>query len=102
MDNHFSSNKHCVTIKYNAQYHFESYLERLSWINIFCSLHETDGLKIYFEIGISILCFRRRPQQASLHPVHCDVECFSCNMKITNNVYFQWFRDLQIIYDLNI
>ena len=98
MDNHFNSNKNFVTIKYNAQYNFESYLECLSCINIFCSLHETDGLKI----GISILCFRRRPQQSSLHLVHCDVECFGCNMKITNNVYFKSFRDLQIIYDLNI
>ena len=45
-------------------------------MNIFWSLRETDGLKIDFEIGISILCFRRRPQQVSLRPLHCDVECF--------------------------
>ena len=28
---------------------------------------------------ISILCFRRRPQQVSLHPMHYDVKCIGCN-----------------------
>ena len=35
-------------------------------------------VKIDF-IGISILCFRRRPQEVSLRPLHCDVKCFDCD-----------------------
>ena len=63
---------------------FESYyLRRLSCINYFCSLRYRGGLKINFEIGISILCFRRR--QVSLRPWHCNVKW----MKISNDVYFQ-------------
>ena len=44
----------------------------------FFSIHcvNTSGLKLNFEKGISIQCFRRRPQQVSLRPLHCDVECF--------------------------
>ena len=33
------------------------------------------GLKIDFGFVISILCFRRSPQQGSLRPLPCDVEC---------------------------
>ena len=44
------------------------------------SIHyvNTSGLKLNFEKGISIQCFRRRPQQVSLRPLHCDVEYFDC------------------------
>ena len=51
---------------------FESYQEQFFCINSFCSLPETGGLKIDFEIEISILSFRRRPQQVSLSLLHCD------------------------------
>ena len=45
------------------------------------SIHcvNTSGLKLNSEKGISIQCFRRRPQQVSLRPLHCDVECFDCD-----------------------
>ena len=42
-------------------------------------------LKINLKIGVSIQCFRRRPQQVRLCVLHCDVE----RTKTTNNVYFQ-------------
>ena len=49
----------------------------------FFSIHcvNTSGLKLNFEKGISIQCFRRRPQQVSIRPVtlHCDIECFDCD-----------------------
>ena len=79
MDNHFNSENHCITIESNVWHQFEYYLERLSCINIFWSLLETGGLKIDFEIGISILRFRLHSQQVSLPPLHWDVECFDCN-----------------------
>ena len=40
----------------------------------FLVLRETGGLKINFEFGKSILCFRQCPQQDSPHPMHCDIE----------------------------
>ena len=81
MDNDFNSINYYVTIKNNDYVlcRIVSYLERLSYRNIFCSLHKTRGLKMVFEIGISILCFQRRMQQVSLRPLNCVVECFSCN-----------------------
>ena len=47
---------HCVTIGSNVLHQYESYLpvESISCINSFCSLRETGGLKINFEIGNSI------------------------------------------------
>ena len=42
---------YCITIGYDL-HRSESCLAFLSWINIFCSLHETSGLKIVIEIGI--------------------------------------------------
>ena len=74
MDNHFNSKNHCVTIESNVWHQFEYYLECLSCINIFWSLGETGGLKIDFEFGKSILCFRQHPQQDSPRPMHCDIE----------------------------
>ena len=75
MDNDFNSINYYVTIKNNDYVlcRIVSYLERLSYRNIFCSLHKTRGLKNVFEIGISILCFQRRTQQVSLHPLDCVV-----------------------------
>ena len=81
MDNDFNSINYYVTIKHNDNVLccFVSYLEHLSYRNIFCSLHKTRGLKIVFEIGISIRCFQRCTQQVSLHPLDFVVECFGCN-----------------------
>ena len=50
---------------------------------------KVNGLKINLKIGVSIQCFRRRPQQVHLCTLHCDVECFDWPTKTTNNVYFQ-------------
>ena len=61
LDNNFNSTYHCVTIEYDVLHQSESYIKRLTCINVFSSVHETDGLKIEFEIGISIMCFRGRP-----------------------------------------
>ena len=80
MENDFDSKYHCVPIEYNVLHQFESYLERLSWIDILCSLHKRGWLKIVFVIVISTLCFRRRPQQVILRLWHCDVEYFDCTL----------------------
>ena len=61
-------------------------------MNIFRSLRETVGLEIDFEIGISIPCFPRLPQQVSLRPLHCDVECFDCK----SDVYFQSWHTVNV------
>ena len=37
---------------------------------------KVNGLKINLNIGVSIQCFRRRPQQVPLRTLHCDVEYF--------------------------
>ena len=42
-------------------------------------------IEIFFKIGVSIQCFRWRPQQLRLCILHCDVE----RMKTTNDLYFQ-------------
>ena len=54
---HFNLKNYYVTIEFTVLHQFEPYLGRLSCINIFCLLRETSGLKINFEIGISILMF---------------------------------------------
>ena len=48
----------------------------------FFSFHcvNTSALKLNFEKGISMLCFRRRPQQVSLRPLHCKVGRFDCDI----------------------
>ena len=48
-------NYDCVIIKPYIFHQFD--LQRLSGMNILCSLRERGGLKIDFEIGISIQCF---------------------------------------------
>ena len=51
------------------------------WESLSCKIFlysYSSGLKLNFDKGISIHCFRRRPQQISLHSLHCDVECFDC------------------------
>ena len=54
------------------------YIIEKVFLAIVFSIHcvNTSGLKLNFEKGISIQCFRRRPQQVSLRPLHYDVECF--------------------------
>ena len=59
MDNQFDQIFDCVTIGSTVLHQFESYLQLLSCMNILCSLRKQRD----FEIGISMLCFRRRPQQ---------------------------------------
>lgn len=61
LDNNFNSTYHCVTIEYDVLHQSESYIKCLTCINVFWSVYETGGLKIEFEIGISIMCFRGRP-----------------------------------------
>ena len=75
MDNYFKTVNNCVTIESYILNHSKPYLERSLCKIILSSLSKTNGSKFYFEIGISILCFRRRPQQIGLCPLHCDVEC---------------------------
>ena len=70
------------------QYMNASLLNQMSCIDLyliekvypvfFFSIHcvNTSGLKLKFQ------CFQRR-----LRPLHCDVECFDCQMKITDGVY---------------
>ena len=71
----------CVIIESYVLYWSVSYWESLSCI--FFSIHcvNTSGLKLNFEKGISIQCFRRRPQLVNLRPLRRDVECFDCDMK---------------------
>ena len=76
MDYQFCQIYDYVTIESNVLHQLESYLQLSSCMNILCSLHRKGGLKIDIEIGISIQYFRLRLQQISLHPLHCDVECF--------------------------
>ena len=72
----------CVNADSNVLHQFlclsciNTYLQRLSCIHILCSLRKRGGLKKDFEFRISILCFRQRPQQVSLRPLHCDIDCF--------------------------
>ena len=42
---------------------------------------KVNGLKINLKMGVSIQCFRRRPQHVRLCVLHCDVECFDCNRR---------------------
>ena len=76
MDYQFDQIYDYVTIESNVLHQFESYSQRLSCMNILCSLRKRGILKIVFEIGILILCFQQRPQQVSLRPLHCDIDCF--------------------------
>ena len=63
-----------VIIKSNVLHRSVSYWESLS-----CKICvHNSGLKLNYEKGISIQCFRMHLQQVSLHPLHCDVECFDC------------------------
>ena len=62
-------------------------------MNILCSLRKRGGFKRDSEIGISILCFRRRPQH------HCTIDCVrwkSQTMYISNlpwsYVYYTCYR----------
>ena len=77
----------CVTIESNVLHQFESYLQRLFCINILWSLRKRGRLKIDIEFGISIPCFWQCPQQVSLSPLHCDVECFSCDRWKSQRMY---------------
>ena len=61
----------CITIESNCSHQFECHFNVLACMNILSSLRK-------------ILCFRRRPQQVSLRPLHFDVE----RTKTTNDVYF--------------
>ena len=47
------------------------------FFSIYCV--NTSGLKLNFEKGISFQCFQRLPQQVSVRPLHCEVECFDCD-----------------------
>ena len=49
------------------------------------SIHcvNTSGLKL----NISIQCFRRRPQQVSLRPLHRDVDSFNCDRWTSQTMY---------------
>ena len=76
MDYQFDKIYDYVTIESNVLHQSEFYFQRLSRMNILYSLLKRGGLKINFEIVISILCFRRCPQQVGLCPLHSDVECF--------------------------
>ena len=76
MDYQFGLIYDCVTTDSNVLH--QSYLQRLSCINIRCSSRKWGRLKKDFEFRISILCFRWHTQQVSLRPLHCDVECFDC------------------------
>ena len=68
MDNYFKTVNNCVTIESYILNQIKSYLFR--------TLSETVDQKFtLIEIGISILCFRRRPQQIGLRPLHVDVDC---------------------------
>ena len=42
----------------------------------------------WIEIQLSIQCFRRRPQQVSLRPLHCDAAW----CEIGKDIYFQFWR----------
>ena len=92
MDYHFDQiyTGNCVTIESNVFHQFKFHLQRLSCMNILCSLRKRGGLEIDFEIGIPILCFRRRPQK-KLVSAHCTVMSmfWPWQMKITKDVYFQ-------------
>ena len=70
MDYHFESIHYCLIIESNVLHQFESHLERL-----FAQIVSVHWLKIV-EIEISILCFRRHPQQVCLRPLDCDAEYF--------------------------
>ena len=101
MDNHFNSENHCITIESNVWHQFEIYLEPLSCKNIFWSLLETDGLKIDFEIGISILGFRLCQQQVSSPPLHCNVKCFDCNRWKSQTMYISNYCQLVFLKFFN-
>ena len=79
MDSQFDQIYECVTIEYTVLHQFKSYLQRLLYMNSVYSLRKRGRLKRDFEIGISIPCFLRRPQQVSIYPRHCDVKCFDCD-----------------------
>ena len=81
MDHHFYLIYHCVSFESYVLHEFESYLEHLSCINILCAVLERGGLKIDIEIGLSVICFQRRPQQVCLRQLHCDVECFEIHKR---------------------
>ena len=66
-----------------------------------------------------MLCFRRRPQQSSLRPLHCNVDYFSANFKnrtelilinkknnfglaIGPNIYDFSFLDIRLVGMINI
>ena len=68
MDYQFDKIYDYVTIESNVLHQFESYSQRLSCMNILCSLRERGRLKRDFDIGILILCFKGRPEQISLRP----------------------------------
>ena len=66
-------------------------LRRLSSINMFCSFGETRGVTIDFEIVISILCFRLRPQRVRACPFHCDVESFDWDRRKSQTMHISNF-----------
>ena len=88
MGYHFSSMNYCITSESNCLYQFESYIERLSCINIFCSLWIENRL----ETWNSILRFRQIPQQVSLRSFHCD-NFFSYSEKVWILVYSSAYRE---------
>ena len=65
----------------------------------FFSIHcvNTSGLKLNFEKGISIQCFRRRPQQVSLSPLHCDVDVLTVTDENRKRCIFPMFRGLKLL-----
>ena len=77
---------------------FESYLERFSSKHSFYSLLEKGGLKINFEIGISIFCFQWRPQQVSFRALWCQM-FWLWRMKITK-IY--WYMCIFPILPVNV
>ena len=48
---------------------------------------KVNGLLINMTIGISIQCFRQRPQQVRLYILYCDVECFDYNRQKPQRMY---------------
>ena len=58
-----------------------SYYESLSCKKFFYSLLKHKCIETQLWKGISIQCFRRRPQQVNLPPLHCDVKCFDCDRR---------------------
>ena len=65
----------------NLMSSIDLYLIEKGYLANFFSIHceHISGLKLNYEMGILIQCFGRSPQQVSLCPLHCDVDCYDCD-----------------------